>query len=52
MRQVLVLYPNIDYVRPSKRGFYVDMLYLQRDNKRVARDLRKKTLEYEQAHYR
>lgn len=46
IRQALVLYPEADYVYPSKRGFYADALFLRRDNRRVARDLRKKTLEH------
>ena len=38
-RQVLVLWPDDDYVRPSRHAFRNDMRLLQGDAKRVARDL-------------
>ena len=46
MRQVLVLWPDVDYERPSRQGFHNDAKSLREDAKRVTRGLRKQTLEH------
>ena len=52
MANVLVLYPDSDYIRPDRRGFSRDAANLRGDFKRVAGDLRKTVLEYGEDYYR
>ena len=46
MMNVLVLYPENDYIRPDKSDFSRDAANLRSDFNHVARDLRKTTLKY------
>ena len=52
MQQVLVLWPDVDYVRPSKRGFRSDVELLRQDAERVSRGLRKVALENGKIYHR
>lgn len=40
-RQVLVFWPDDDYVRPARDGFKQDAIALGNDSRKVAADLRK-----------
>ncbi|MEO6824150.1 MAG: hypothetical protein ABI167_05380 [Nitrosospira sp.] len=40
-RQALVMWPDADYIRPSKDGFQKDASKLRGDSKKVARGLAK-----------
>lgn len=52
MRDVLVIWPDDEYIRPSKRDFCNDMQALRRDAGQVATSLRSKLEEYGQTHSR
>lgn len=52
MRQVLVLWPDEYYVRPSRQSFRADVKLLRQDAERVSRGLRKVTLEYGKIYHR
>ncbi len=45
-RQALVMWPDADYIRPSKDGFKRDSANLRGDSKRVAKDIRKTIKEH------
>jgi hypothetical protein len=46
MMNVLVLYPDNDYIRPDKSDFSRDAANLRSDFNHVASDIRKTTLKY------
>ena len=46
MMNVLVLYPENDYIRPDKSDFSRDAANLRSDFNHVASDIRKTTLKY------
>jgi len=48
IRQVLVVWPGDDYVRPAKGGFLRDAKALREDARRITRGLRATTLRHEQ----
>ncbi|QFY44132.1 hypothetical protein F6R98_17070 [Candidatus Methylospira mobilis] len=53
MRQVLVMYPGSDYVRPTRKGFLIDNANLRGDATRVANALRDNIKQYDgEAYYR
>jgi len=45
-RQVLVLSPGSEYIRPSKKDFHSDIQMLRKDSRRVVSDLCAKTSQY------
>lgn len=47
-KQVLVLSPSEDYIRPSKGGFRLDVSTLRNDARRVSQDLYTTTVKYGQ----
>jgi hypothetical protein len=51
MANVLVLYPDSDYIRPDKRGFSRDAANLRGDFNNVANDLRNTVLKHGENHY-
>lgn len=51
IRQILVLSPEDDYIRPSKFDFWKDIVALRQDSSRVSRDLRKTLKQYDKQIY-
>ena len=51
IRQILVLSPEDDYIRPSKFDFGGDIAALRQDSSRVSRDLKKTLKRYDKQIY-
>ncbi len=51
IRQILVLSPEDDYIRPSKFDFWGDIVALRQDSNRVSRDLKKTLKQYDKQIY-
>ena len=51
IRQILVLSPEDDYIRPSKFDFWEDIVSLRQDSNRVSRDLKKTLKQYDKQIY-